>query len=912
MRGSAREDAANYAIAEILNREDGWTVQAERAGRVVGSGGARPDIIAETGGGVVIIETEYYPAHTLQGDVERAAGRQIRGHGSPTAVVGVTLPRDIRERGSDEIRDILPQRNDLSYYIQYADGPAYPVEGWLTGSLLDIRTAIRVVSAPRDRIEQCVGIMGDCIENISAALERTDEGIRNIICTRLRQEPSRQTYEMAGLVLLNAGIFYEDLATHLPDITPTENLKVIGMLDQGAVMDAWRKVRKIDYAPIFDDAMQILRALPAGMAGDVLGVIARAVSRIMALNVSRSGDVYGMLYQSMLADRKKAAAFYTRPEAAALLAGLVLPDDDIDNDELRIADFACGTGMLLTAAYDHIIQHTAGTVDHQHIMEHVMYGYDIMPTATNLTVSNLAGLFPSRTFDDTHIYTMPIGHTASGGYYLGSLGLLTAQATLVPSGERHGGQGTTPTNITAVSDGSCDYVLMNPPFVRATNHGAGRTDPVPPFAVFGIGPDEQLEMADINKKLYKNTCAHGHAGLGSYFAAIADRKLRPNGIMGLILPGTVPTGVAWNGFREMLTKNYDDLTLVLVGQGDGTYSADTGMNEVVLVARKRHTNSPRIKLVLLDAMPQSRLDAIHMARQIRTTPPVRLENDMGHTSIQIGDITVGKMLDCPLEGSKWWVGRVSNVGLLSFGYRLAHNMTDIPTTPFETCAGVGKHHLDIWGTKADGSPQGPFNKAPLQPDSRYRALWNNNAETQRSMIVEPDLALEVKHDARVDHVNDVLRTATHIHMNEQAGYGSQRLIAAYTEDTILGGRSWPNVLLGNCAWEKAFVVWCNSVFGVLLYWLHAGSQQPGRGMMPRSAFKTMPMLNFNGLAEEQITKFDELFDGLREAQMLPINHLDEDTMRQKLDRGILEILGVKMDLESLYRQIIQEPQFARR
>ena len=60
------------------------------------------------------------------------------------------------------------------------------------------------------------------------------------------------------------------------------------------------------------------------------------------------------MFQRLIADRKFLATYYTRPEAAALLAALALPAnrppggaDWGDGETLagaQIGDFACGTG----------------------------------------------------------------------------------------------------------------------------------------------------------------------------------------------------------------------------------------------------------------------------------------------------------------------------------------------------------------------------------------------------------------------------------------------------------------------------------------------------------------------------------------------------------------------------------------
>ena len=72
----------------------------------------------------------------------------------------------------------------------------------------------------------------------------------------------------------------------------------------------------------------------------------------------RSHDLTGAVFQRLIVDRKFLAAYYTTPAAAALLAGLAIdaeetpsgqPWSDVTGIEaLRIADFACGTGTLLS------------------------------------------------------------------------------------------------------------------------------------------------------------------------------------------------------------------------------------------------------------------------------------------------------------------------------------------------------------------------------------------------------------------------------------------------------------------------------------------------------------------------------------------------------------------------------------
>lgn len=969
--GRQEEKAANREIAAILRGMNGWNVEAEMTDRVVGAASLQPDIIVESGGNAVIIETEYAPARTLKKDVHDRMDVELYEAGRPTAVMGVTIPKRVKMMRGDTMRDGLVDAYDFEYFVCAQDGTRFPEHGSLKGSLRDIAAAVRLAIVPLRRVVECVDMMTSSIDRIHACVTRSPDAVVEGIAEELRipLDPDDEhlwkdeSGKMAGLIMLNAGVFYEELATYDGDITPTQQLKVVGTLDQEAVVRAWNYVcEKIDYCPVFRIASGILSRLPASQAGCVLEEMSSAVSKISALRVQKSGDVYGMLYQGMLASRKNAAAFYTRPEAATLLAGLVMPAsndsvwDDIDAvTSWRIADFACGTGMLLTAAYQYITNNIR--VDntrelHPRFMEECVYGYDIMPTAVHLTVSNLAGLHPEQKFDDTHIRTMPIGKWA-GGLSLGSLDLVRDVETFVSRGESVGGRRTIETHEALVTNKSCDYIMMNPPFVAATNHEGGREYAVPPFALFGITADDQRNMSNLLKPMYRGTCSHGNAGMASYFTAIADKKIKNDGVIGLVLPNTIMSGASWSGVRHMLNEWYDNITLVQVGLSaraatsnvdmdtisqeesttknkrdwGNTYSSDTGMNEVILVARKRHDRRtkgdtlPRIRLILLDAMPRSRLEALETAKIVRTILPVRLEDGVGHTSVVVGKDRVtsegnviGRAVDCPVENGRWWVGRVSDVYLLHVVYAMAHNgVGGAPMTTLGNMGQMGKIDRDLTGTdlRSDGRPRGPFNKVPLgrSDGDMYPCLWKNRVGEQMSMLVPPDCALEPKHNS-VDRAKEVWGTASRLHMNREVDYRSQRLVAAFTATPVLGGRAWPNVMVAE-KYEKALGVWCNSTLGILMYFITSTPQQRGRGIMTKTTFGEFPVPDFRMIDDKLINNMDKLFDEYEMREMLPVNHMNSDDVRIGLDTRMSKILDIEWNMSEIRTKLVRERQFGR-
>ena len=140
------------------------------------------------------------------------------------------------------------------------------------------------------------------------------------------------------------------------------------------------------------------------------------------IHLSNSSDLYGQTYQQIISDRKKLTAFYTRPPSAALLAALSVPADKWHDAEslrqVRIADFAYGTGTLLHTAYRHLAAHyeiASGqpmAARHAHMMVNCLIGADVLPSATHLTAAVLSSTHPRQPYEQTCI------HVAASQWYI--------------------------------------------------------------------------------------------------------------------------------------------------------------------------------------------------------------------------------------------------------------------------------------------------------------------------------------------------------------------------------------------------------------------------------------------------------------------------------------------------------------
>ena len=205
------------------------------------------------------------------------------------------------------------------------------------------------------------------------------------------------------------------------------------------------RILKINYWPIFAVGRDVLNQVPSSLASRILRTLELTVGEVNAAGIDNSHDLTGRVFQRLIADRKYLATFYTLPASAALLARLAVAKmqdvDWFDPDaigKLRIGDFACGTGALLSAVYEQIAarhERAGGNPSalHTTMMEEVLYGCDVMPSAAHITGSTLSGAQPNVGFGNSRIYTLPYGRLKQGSIAIGSLELLISDSQLTQS-----------------------------------------------------------------------------------------------------------------------------------------------------------------------------------------------------------------------------------------------------------------------------------------------------------------------------------------------------------------------------------------------------------------------------------------------------------------------------------------------
>ena len=927
------EPNANNALADLLRgMMPGCEVRSENTQTFPDHPGRHADVlITAPGRSPVAVEAEYEPAPEAEEDARQRLGLTVVGAlRTIEAAIAVRYPEAVED--AYDVRQALAEAR-LSYCVLYEDGSRFPESGWLDGSVEDLADLVRLVSVPQKAVDEAAAVLEHGIGQAAGVLDELAQQRPAIITTIARllgMANVPQTRRMACAIVANAMVFHERIAgMH-------ENVRPLGLVcgpgvgnPQAEVVEAWAAILKINYWPIFAIAKDILEQLPPDSAAQVLRGLRDTAQTVNATGVDNAHNLTGRIFQRLIADRKYLATFYTLPASAALLARLAVAKmDGVDWSDaeaigrLRVADFASGTGALLSAVYEQIAarHERAGgnpAALHRAMMEEVLYGCDVMPSAIHITGSTLSGVEPSVGFENSRLYTMPYGRQGDGTVKIGSLELLQASAALTlfntsDPAMRTGSAGEeTAAQITAeFPDQGFDIVIMNPPFTRnVTREGATADAVAAAFAAFGASDKDQRDMAKRMGELKAGTCYHGNAGIASAFVGLADKKLKPGGVLALVLPLSAAAGLSWQGSREMLAAGYEDLAVLSIAANghDMSFSSDTGMAECLVVARKLKraaAPAPRALFTSLTHRPHGFANASSIAAKVIGATSVRQVEDgpYGGTPLMVGDELGGQMLTAlgDVHGESWGAVRQSDYSLAQTAYALldarlwlpGHSMAaDFRIVSLRAVGRLGSYHLDIIGP----APRGPFDKVAPSPTATYPALWNHDARNETRMVCEPDSQLQVRQGMEAKAAT-AWATASRAHISRGFRFNSQPLAVAFTEQQSAGGRGWPNVTFNVPGYDLAFALWGNSTLGLLSYWWHSNRQVAGRGDMTIRSSETLPVLDFRALSDEQLLTAESIFNEFRDKELKPAYLADADANRALLDRRVVrDLLGFDED-----------------
>ena len=314
------EPSANNTLASLLQSMlSTWQVRSENTQVITGSPSLRPDILVTAQDrSPVVIEAEYMPAHSVEGEAKSRPGLAVTGHSRPIeAVVALRYPEEVGD--ADDLSVVL-RNSRLSYCVltveKYSGTPIpeiqnvarFPESGWLEGSVEDLADIIRLVSVPQLAVDRAADALEKGIERAAVMLDELDQsqsGVTASIARLLGMVNVPQTRRMAGAIIANALVFHERIAGMHAGVKPPRQVCGPDVANpQDDTLAAWDEILGVNYWPIFAIGKDILTQLPSGAAANILRTLQYTVGEVNAAGITSAHDLTGRIFQRLIADRK--------------------------------------------------------------------------------------------------------------------------------------------------------------------------------------------------------------------------------------------------------------------------------------------------------------------------------------------------------------------------------------------------------------------------------------------------------------------------------------------------------------------------------------------------------------------------------------------------------------------------------
>ena len=315
-RDRSHESIINDALARLLRERSGLDAVAETL-----HGGRRPDIIVRLAGGPVVLETELEPAPTVEADALSRLGMTING-GKVQNVFAVTVPGQLRAVSQQYLFERMAAAT-LIWQEWRVDGSSGPK---VSGTPLELGNSVERATPPACDLDEAVNALDEGARRAGAKLYASP-GTLGRVARIFGSDPVDEAANMAALVIINAMVFQERLASREAAFQPVGAAMERHGLSRIRILRMWDYILDIDYYPIFSLARKVVGELSDVEAAAVLGECHVTAAALLSMGAVGRHDLAGRIFNRLISDRKLLAAFYTSIPASTLLAGLALSQD---------------------------------------------------------------------------------------------------------------------------------------------------------------------------------------------------------------------------------------------------------------------------------------------------------------------------------------------------------------------------------------------------------------------------------------------------------------------------------------------------------------------------------------------------------------------------------------------------------
>lgn len=815
-------------------------------------------------------------------------------------------------------------RDAAEYFVREEDlaDMIVKIEEWIndfTSALISIDTNMGIAGRMYDIFYKLYGLSIGDLRNIQELL-----------------------YAKAGLTLLLSSILYQSIRTYYG----FDDLGVLARKYRSylrGLIEAFKLILTKDYREVYEVALEIASILPS--IEERIKCLVALSSQIASKKILLQKDFSGKVYHRIVGEwsvRKGFATYYTSIPAAWLLAYLAiftptgvferLPSEP---ETLRICDFACGSGTLLTASYaalqDRYIEELVEEFDadrfHKDCIEKVFWGFDALKYAVQITATNLVLQNPAVPLIRMNTYTVPVG-LVGGKVKLGSLEFLKGLMPYMLEAEKVSVSEDEKVTLRELTPRSIHLIVMNPPFTRATGRG-GRAG----GGLFGFIIDEGVRgevvrnyrslrsrvMEDLRRigekyigglpeEVRSELFDIGQAGEGLLFLYLASKYVVPNGKIAFVLPKTLLTGTSWFLARVLLLDKFQLEYVIVSCDADGGYnfSESTSLSETLIVARAKNrdgeSNKEEPRFIILMKKPSTSFEARGLAFDIlgkRSELSSYIQsNSANGLSYSVSRETLMRHLD------NW--GR-----LLAFpDPYLTYSTLEIldgyiagKEIPMQRLGVFAKIGIDAHQFRDQ------FLRVSRDVPGAYPCVYGGEEERRLTMLTKPNARIVARNPRAVETFR---KYSSRLLIPDRIWVDTAHAIALYSTEPVLSNIFYAVRLDGDENEMKALALWLNTTWGILSTLANRSETRGGWIRLKMTHWKLQPVLDVKSLDEETLSRLSEVFDRYSQSRLrrLPeqFNPAKPDPIRKSIDKGFLEALGIMFDeriLLDIYGRLYQ-------
>ena len=619
------------------------------------------------------------------------------------------------------------------------------------------------------------------------------------------------------------------------------------------LMEAWDGILDIDYKPIFREARNLLRYVTreerktAGLNEAVRKIVADA-QEIGETYAQMEMDHAGELFNKVMGDQAADGAYFTRPHAAVLLAGLAieaLDESRWDREDTwsraDVFDPTCGSATLLTAYLAAAKRKarqagaTPGQVQalHRYGVEKMLMGLDINPVSLQLAGAQLTLGDAAVRYKDVNLDTLEYGYLEDKSRVAaGSLELLTdsrvvgsfdvadrtGQPELLLHHEASGKAESLALteNKPVKRDDLSDVIeslkgrrvaLMNPPFVTRDKLGEKFDETEQKALRERIdGIQTLLERTDPGMQgiTDKTTARPLWVALG--LKAIDQEE----GILATVIPTIALLSPSGLTERRILARDLHIRWIVTsheIGNLNMSQAGSVGINESLIIGtRKSRGEDKPTKFISLDRQPRNRSEAEEVIDAISRGETIPWGHEMlvSARRMQDGDWSAAgwrsPTLDEAVQRIRAWAGikaikEISGVTLHAPGHGAL-------VKPEEDEKG------DMWIINSKARDAQRHLEGKLDSHLVIKAARNKENQSERAHYVQ-------------QRIKEWDKVKGHLLISAGQDTQTARVAALATETPVLGMR-WKPVQGIPYQTAKAWCLWLNSTPGRLLTACHRG------------------------------------------------------------------------------------------